>query len=162
MGESNGNAPKEKQLWPVLLLSCGLTILLLVGCKERGPITSGKVRSQSRITITKSKGELDATVEWTGGSFIVANTSPFDWKSVVLVACPVDMTTIIGGAYTCPLKPVKEGEAIKVVAGQFIRAMDSKRLDMSETKLRAFIICEGNPFSYSSSKEARKWHGVVR
>lgn len=162
MEESNGNVPKKKSSRPILLTACCLTILLLAGCKERSAITSSRVESQSHIIITKSKGALNATVEWTGKSFIVVNKDPSDWQSVVLIACPVDMTTIIGGAYTCPLKPVKAGETIKVIAGRFIRAMDSKRLNMNETKLRAFIICEGNPFSYSSSKDARKWNGVVK
>jgi hypothetical protein len=108
------------------------------------------------------KGELNASVEWTGTSFIMVNEGPSDWKHVVLIACPVGMITIIGGAYTMAQGPIKAGGTAEVAVWMFRRAVDQKRLDVSGTRLRAFIICEGNPFSYSESKDARRWYGVVR
>ena len=158
------NVPERKPLWLILLIVCSLTSSLVAACKE---LPSRGVKNQPQI-ITKDKrdfmlkGELNASVEWTGTSFIVVNEGPSDWKHIVLIACPVDMITIADGAYTMAQGPIKAGGTAEVAVWMFRRATDQKRLDVSGARLRMFIICEGNPFSYSQSKDARRWYGVVR
>lgn len=112
-------------------------------------------------TLTKSGGELNASVTWTGTSFIVTNEGPSDWPSVIVAACPVGMYTFLGGGYTTILDPLKEGETIEVKVWEFRRAFDQKRLNMHKTKLSMFAICEGGTFRYVQGKDAKRWYGQI-